>query len=53
MLDEAKTLTAADLFSALEATKENGSGFDRQNVSITFDEDGAATEIERFYAPWQ
>lgn len=53
LLDDSKILTAADLFSALEATKEDGSGFDRQNVSITFDEDGAATEIERYYAPWQ
>ena len=53
LLDEAKTLTAADLFSALEATKTDGSGFDRQNVSITFDGNGEATEIERFYAPWQ
>ena len=53
LLDDSKILTAADLFSALEATTEDGSGFDRQNVSITFDEDGAATEIERYYAPWQ
>ena len=33
MLDEVKTLTAADLFSALEATKENGSG-DRKSTRL-------------------
>ena len=53
ILDEVRTLTADDLFDALEATKTDGSGFDRQNVNITFDENGNATAIERFYAPWQ
>ena len=52
-LDEAKTLTAADLFAALEAAKNDGVGFSSENIFITFDESGEAATIERFYAPWQ
>jgi len=53
ILEEKKTLTAADLFTALEAAKEDGVGFDSENVSVSFDENGEAVEIERFYTPWQ
>ena len=53
MLEEEQTLTAADLFAALEAAKDDGVGFDSENVSVSFDENGAAVQIERFYAPWQ
>ena len=52
-LDEAKELTADDLFAELEAAKSGGVGFDAQNVRITFDENGEAARIERFYTPWQ
>ena len=52
-LDEKKTQTAAELFTALEAAKTDGVAFDGENVSITFDEAGEVTQIERFYAPWQ
>lgn len=53
MLDEAKHLTVTDLFSALEAAKDDGVGFSSQNIYISFDENGEATTIERFYTPWQ
>ena len=53
MLDENKTLTAADLFAALEAANNGGVGFSSENVNIVFDENGEASAIERFYAPWQ
>ena len=53
VLDEVKTGTAADLFAALDAAKEDGVGFASENLSITFDENGEAASIERFYAPWQ
>lgn len=53
MLDEKKTLTAADLFAALEAAKNGGLGFASENVTVTFGDDGEVTEIDRFYAPWQ
>ena len=52
-LDEAKIGTAEDLFAELEAVKEDGVGFNSENISITFDENGEAVAIERFYAPWQ
>ena len=52
-LEEKQTLTATDLFTAMETAVNSGIGFDSQNVSITFNEDGEAAEIERFYAPWQ
>ena len=53
ILDEKKELAAADLFAALEAAKDGGVGFDSQNITITFDENGEPSGIERFYAPWQ
>ena len=53
VLDEAKTLTAADFFAALAAVTEETVGFDSRNVSITFDDNGDVSAIERFYAPWQ
>ena len=53
ILTEAKELTAADLFTALAAAKEGGVQFDSQNVSITFDEYGEVSKVERYYAPWQ
>jgi len=53
ILDENKTMTAADLFTALEAAKNDGVGFNSENIRITFNENGEATTVERFYAPWQ
>ena len=52
-LDEVKAGTAADLFAALEAASAEGIGFASENISISFDENGEETSIERFYAPWQ
>ena len=53
VLDEIAAGTAADLFAALEAAKTEGIGFASENISISFDENGADASIERFYAPWQ
>ena len=52
-LDEVKTGAAAELFAAMEAVKGEGVGFSSENISITFDDNGEAATIERFYAPWQ
>ena len=52
-LEEAATLTAADLFAELAAVKDGRIGFDSQNVKITFDENGEAAQVERYYTPWQ
>ena len=52
-LDEKKEMTGADLLTALEAAKNGAVGFDAQNVQITFNGQGEAAVIERFYAPWQ
>ena len=54
ILEEPQTLTAADLFAALAAA-QNGdiAAFDSQNVKITFDENGEASQVERYYTPWQ
>ena len=53
VLDESLTLTAADLFTALEVAQAGGVGLDSNNVKITFDENSEATSIERYYTPWQ
>ena len=53
LLDENKTLNGNDLFTALESAKNGGVGFESENIRITFDMNGEATQIERFYAPWQ
>lgn len=53
ILETKITLTAADLFTALEAARKGGVDFASENVSITFDADGEVTAIERFYTPWQ
>lgn len=53
ILDEKKTLTAADLFAALEEAKKDGVGFESQNVYVSFDENGELKEVDRFYTPWQ
>jgi hypothetical protein len=53
ILETKITLTAADLFTALEAAKKGGVDFASENVSITFDAKGEVTAIERFYTPWQ
>ena len=41
------------MFAALEAASAEGIGFASENISISFDENGEETSIERFYAPWQ
>ena len=53
MLEQAKELTADDLFAALDAAKEGGVQFNSLNVRITFDEDSELAKVERHYAPWQ
>ena len=54
LLDENTVLTGADLISRITEESENkGIGFAADNVQITFDEEGNATVVERFYAPWQ
>jgi len=53
MLEEDRILTAGDLFTALAAAQEGGIRFDSQNVRITFDENGEAVQVQRYYAPWQ
>ena len=52
-LDEPVTLTAADLFSALAAAQNGGIGFDTQNVTVTFDENGELAQVRREHTPWQ
>ena len=52
------SLTSTGLFSYLvsritEESENKGIGFAADNVQITFDEEGNATVVERFYAPWQ
>ncbi len=53
MLDEAKIYTAAEFLAEMEAEKENGVGFSADNITVTFDENGELTRIERIYVPWQ
>lgn len=53
MLDEPVTLTADDLFAALEAAENGGIGFNTQNVTVTFGEDGTLAQVRREYTPWQ
>ena len=53
-LDEDTVLTGADLVNRIaEETANNGIGFTADNVQITFDEEGNAAVVERFYTPWQ
>lgn len=42
-----------DLFAALDKAERVGVGFDVDNVYLTFDGEGNAAEVRRFYAPWQ
>lgn len=54
ILDEDTVLTGADLVNRIaEETANNGIGFTADNVQITFDEEGNAAVVERFYTPWQ
>ena len=53
MLDEPVTLTRKDLFEALTAARQGGIGFDSQNVTVSFDEQGELIRVTRDYAPWQ
>ncbi len=50
MLDETRSLTAADFLAALES---DDVGFDADNVNVTFDENGDLAVISRYYVPWQ
>ena len=53
MLDEPVTGGPAELFAALTAAQNSGIGFDTENVSLTFGEEGVAAQVERFYAEYQ
>ena len=54
VMDEPMKHTAAELAEMITSEEENnGIGFSADNVQITFDEDGDAAVIQRFYVPWQ
>ena len=53
ILEEAATKTAEELFSALAQAGEGWVGFDSQNITVTFDANGALESIRRDYVPWQ
>lgn len=53
ILDEPAVKAAAELAETITTEGETGVGFDADNVMITFDADGNAAVIERFYVPWQ
>lgn len=54
VLDENTVLTGGDLVNRIAEERENnGIGFTADNVQITFDEEGNAAVVERFYTPWQ
>lgn len=53
MLDEPVQHTAKEFIEMLTAHDDADVGFTSDNVTVTFDEDGVLTLINRFYAPWQ
>ena len=52
-LDEAVEHNAAEFIQILTGSGENDVGFTSDNVTVTFDDQGELSVVERFYAPWQ
>ena len=53
ILEEPAKYIGSDLGNIIAAEGEHGVGFATSNVQLTFNEDGEAAVIERFYVPWQ
>ena len=51
MLDEPERLTAAEFIERLQSGEPTG--FNLENVWVTFGENGEILSVERFYTPWQ
>ena len=53
ILEEPVRYVGSDLGNIIAAEGTSGVGFATSNVQLTFNEDGEAAVIERFYVPWQ
>ena len=53
MMENPTTHTAAEFIQKLSEGAETDPGFAVENTSITFNDAGELTQIQRFYVPWQ